>query len=229
MRLPAKRGIEPKRSITFDKAQLRPGRISILKSIMEKRILTAYKEQIDKIIPISQEIWYEIETVLRKRELKKDEFVVKEHQKFNLEIFVHKGVIRGFYGSGAGEEINISFYQDNELICPYFARTTNERSNINLQAITPAIIFEIEQDTMKTIRHKYLELIKYSSFVVENELKRKTQHEIFLLIKDAEERYQMFQTMYPFLENRIPQYHIASYLRITPVSLSRLRKKLSKK
>lgn len=196
---------------------------------MDKRILTAYKEQIDKIILISQEIWYEIEAVLRKRELKKDEFIVKEHQKFNLEIFVHKGVIRGFYSSGSGEEINYSFYQDNELICPYFARTMNGRSNINLQAITPAIIFEIEQDTMKTIRHKYLELIKYSSFVVENELKRKTQHEIFLLIKDAEERYQMFQTMYPYLENRIPQYHIASYLRITPVSLSRLRKKLSKK
>lgn len=194
---------------------------------MEKGILAAYKEHIDKIIPIPQEIWYELEATLKKRELKKNEFIVKEYQKFNLEIFVLKGVIRGFYGSGSGEEINVTFYRDNELVCPYFARTINGKSNINLQAITPAIIFEMEQDTMKAIRHKYLELIKYSSIVVENELKRKTQHEIFLLIKDAEQRYRMFQTMYPHLENRISQYHIASYLRITPVSLSRLRKKLS--
>jgi CRP-like cAMP-binding protein len=82
---------------------------------------------------------------------------------------------------------------------------------------------------MKTLRHKYMELIKYSSLVVENELARKTQHEIFLLKKSAEERYMMFHKMYPHLENRISQYHIASYLGITPVSLSRLRKSLTKK
>jgi len=196
---------------------------------MEREILFAFKEHIDKIIPISQEILYELVAILRTRELKKDEFIVKEHQKFNREIFVHMGVIRGFYCSSSGKEINVSFYQDNELVCPYFARTTNGKSNINLQAITPTLIIEVEQDTMKTIRHKYLDLIKYSSLVVENELTRKTQHEIFLLIKDAEERYRMFQTLYPHLENRISQYHIASYLRITPVSLSRLRKNLSKK
>jgi CRP-like cAMP-binding protein len=200
-----------------------------LKHIMDKGIFLCYKEHIDKIIPISQEIWDDLKAILRTRELKKNEFIVKEHQKFNLEIFVHKGVIRGFYGSSSGDEINVSFYQDNELVCPYFARIMNGKSNINLQAITPTIIFEIEQDTMKAIRHKYLELIKYSSLVVENELERKTQHEILLLVKDAEERYRIFQTMFPHLEQRISQYHIASYLRITPVSLSRLRKNLSKK
>ncbi len=196
---------------------------------MKDSILTAYKDHINKIIPISREIWNEMKELLKPKELVKDEFIVKENQKFNKEIFVCKGVIRGFYDSYSGEQINISFYRDNELICPYFARTTNGRSNINLQAITSAIIFEAEQDTMQILRHKYSELLLYSSLVVENELRKKTQHEIFLLTKDAEERYRMFHTMYPYLENRISQYHIASYLRITPVSLSRLRKKILKK
>jgi CRP-like cAMP-binding protein len=201
----------------------------LFEHIMEKEILAAYKKHIDKIIPISQVIWDELKAILSTRELKKDEFIVKEHQPFNLEIFVHKGVIRGFYESSSGDEINVSFYQDNELVCPYFARAKNGKSIINLQAITPVLIIETEQHTMKTLRHKYLELLKYSSLVVENELARKTQHEIFLLKKSAEERYMMFQKMYPHLENRISQYHIASYLGITPVSLSRLRKSLAKK
>jgi len=196
---------------------------------MEKGILTAYKKHIDKISPISQKIWDELKAILSIRELKKDEFIVKEYQQFNLEIFVYKGVIRGFYESDSGDEINVSFYQDNELVCPYFARVKSEKSIINLQAITPALIVETKQDTMKKLRHKYMELIKYSSLVVENELARKTQHEIFLLKKSAEERYMMFHKMYPHLENRISQYHIASYLGITPVSLSRLRKNLTKK
>lgn len=196
---------------------------------MKESILTAYKDHINKLIPISEEIWNKVKELLEPRDLGKDEFIVKENQKFNKEIFVYKGVIRGFYDSCSGDEINVSFYQDNELLCPYFARTTNGKSNINLQAITSAVIFEVEQDTMKTLRHKYSELLLYSSMVVEKELKLKTQHEIFLLNKDAEERYRMFQTMYPHLENRISQFHIASYLRITPVSLSRLRKKIVKK
>jgi CRP-like cAMP-binding protein len=196
---------------------------------MKESILTAYRDHINKLIPISQEIWNEVQELLKPKELGKDEFIVKENQKFNKEIFVYQGVIRGFYDSYAGEEINISFNQENELICPYFARTTNGISNINLQAITSAIIFEAEQDTLKILRHKYSELLLYSSLVVENELRKNTQHEIFLLTKDAEERYGMFQIMYPELENKISQYHIASYLRITPVSLSRLRKRLLRK
>lgn len=196
---------------------------------MKEKILTAYKDHINKITPISQEIWNEMKGLLKPKELGKDEFIVKENQRFNKEIFVYKGVIRGFYGSRSGEEINVSFYQDNELICPYFARTTNGISNINFQAITFAVIFEADQDKMKILRHKFSELLLYSSLVVENELREKTQHEIFLLTKDAEERYRMFQTMYPYLENKISQYHIASYLRITPVSLSRLRNKILKK
>jgi CRP-like cAMP-binding protein len=195
---------------------------------MKNEILTAYKDHINNITPITMDIWDEIEVILNPREIKKDEFILKEHQKCNQEIFVYKGIIRVFYYDST-EEINVSFYQDNELLCPHFGRTKNGRSNFNLQAITPAIVFEFEQDVMKKIRYKYPELIDYGYLVVENELRRKNQYEIFLSIKDAKDRYQKFLEMYPSLENKISQYQIASFLRITPVSLSRLRKKMVKK
>ena len=196
---------------------------------MEREILLPFKKHIDNLVPITNEIWNEIEVLLKPRKLERNENIVKEHQKFNKEIFVQSGVIRGFYCSETGEEINAVFYSDNDLVCPHFARTAKGQSNINLQAITPTVIFEIEQDIMKTLRHKYIELIYYSSLVVENELKKKTQYEIFLLIKDAKERYKRFKEMYPDLENKISQFQIASFLRITPVSLSRLRKRMLKK
>jgi hypothetical protein len=66
---------------------------------MKESILTAYKDHINKLIPISEEIWNKVKELLEPKELEKDEFIVKENQKFNKEIFVYKGVIRGFYDS----------------------------------------------------------------------------------------------------------------------------------
>jgi CRP/FNR family transcriptional regulator, anaerobic regulatory protein len=209
--------------------------ISSKKSKAQKKLkrkdasFISFKKQIDKVNPVSQKIWDELKTILVSRELKKGEYIVKENQKYHQEIFVHEGIVRGFYRSDAGDEFNVVFYQDNEMVIPNVSRTKNERSNINLQALIPAIIFEIDQDAMKTLRFKYQELYVYGNQVQENELDRKTQREISLLVKNAEERYMTFRNMYPHLENKISQYHIASYLGITPVSLSRLRKNLAKK
>lgn len=55
--------------------------------------------------------------------------------------------------------------------------------------------------------------------------KEKRERELPML--SAEERYRQFLAQYKHLENRIPQYHIASYLGITPVTLSRIRRKLT--
>ncbi len=54
---------------------------------------------------------------------------------------------------------------------------------------------------------------------------QKEQREIDLVMKDATEQYALFQKAFPQLENRTPQYHISSYLGITPTQLSRIRAK----
>lgn len=57
---------------------------------------------------------------------------------------------------------------------------------------------------------------------------QKEQREIDIVLLDADKRYLLFQKEFPGLENMIPQYHIASYLGITPTQLSRIRKKIVK-
>jgi hypothetical protein len=122
----------------------------------ENEPFLAYKDHIDKISPISQQIWEELKKILLPRNLKKDEYIVKGDQNFNKEIFVYQGIVRGFYCSETGDECNVVFCQENEL-------------------------------------------------------DKKTQHEIFLLERNAEERYRIFNKIYPRLENKISQYHIASF------------------
>jgi len=58
---------------------------------------------------------------------------------------------------------------------------------------------------------------------------QKEQREIELVVLDADQRYRLFQQQFPQLENQITQYHIASYLGITPTQLSRIRRKLAQR
>jgi CRP-like cAMP-binding protein len=191
--------------------------------------LSAFRNHISKLVPISQQIWDELKSIINIRKIAKEDFIVKENQKYNQEIFVYQGIVRGFYCSDKANEFNVVFYQGNDLACPCSNRTKNGRSNINLQALAPTSIFEIDQDAMKILRLKYKELYEYGIMIQEYELNRKTDREISILVKNAEERYLQFQKLYPQLENKISQFHIASYVGITPVSLSRLRKKLAKR
>ncbi len=65
--------------------------------------------------------------------------------------------------------------------------------------------------------------------MVEFEWVKKEQREIALVLDDATTRYATFRREHPDLENQIPQYHIASYLGITPIHLSRIRGRGPKK
>ena len=65
--------------------------------------------------------------------------------------------------------------------------------------------------------------LKVSYLFAHNLLMKKFEKELQLLTLDAAERYALLQARYPELEQLVPSYHIASYLGITPISLSRIR------
>jgi hypothetical protein len=72
---------------------------------------------------------------------------------------------------------------------------------------------------------KYPKIERLARILAEYFFVRKEKREIELVTLEAKERYAIFQKEHPKLEQRIPQYHIASYLGITPTQLSRIRSK----
>jgi CRP-like cAMP-binding protein len=71
-----------------------------------------------------------------------------------------------------------------------------------------------------------LSLQQLNCKIAESLFIKKERREATLLLDDAKTRYLNFLEEYPGLETRLKQYHIASYLGITPVSLSRVRAQL---
>ena len=196
---------------------------------MKTDILFTFKKHIESICSLSDTSWNELINIITFRTLKKDEFIVRENQLYGNEVFIHTGIIRGFYCSETGNVYNVVFYRNGEIVIPCSNRSKNGKSNINLQVLSDSEIIEMDQEAFKKLRFKYHDIYVYGNLVQEKELNRKTEREIAMLVKSAEERYIIFRKEYPNIENSISQYHVASYLGITPVSLSRLRKNLISK
>jgi len=195
---------------------------------MSDLLVLELKKHIDSIAPLTSDAWVELENIVRLTEVKKDDFLVREGALTADEIYLARGILRGFYLSYDGEEVNVAFYLENNVLPPHYFRTKNQTSQLNIQALSDVAVVEFNTEQFTALRYKHESLMKYGNIIVERELDYKTLREILLLTKSAEERYLEFRLMYPGLENYIAQYHIASYLGITPVSLSRIRQSVAR-
>jgi len=177
----------------------------------------------DTYCQLSFSTFKELKSILIEKSHKKGKIICGEGEVYKNEVLVVKGLVRGFYNTYDNDEVNVSFFSDGDFFTPWFYRNINGLSNINYQALEMTELIEFNAEYFSLIMDNFPDLQKFGMTIVERELKDKTNREINLLSKDARERYDYFQKRYPGLENRLAQYHIASYLGITPISLSRLR------
>jgi CRP-like cAMP-binding protein len=96
------------------------------------------------------------------------------------------------------------------------------------QALTEVKIVSIDAVEFEKLMIDNLEIRNFGNTVLRNELIKKVDKEIGLASLTAKERLINFRNHFPMLENVIPHSDIASYLGITNISLSRLRRDLIK-
>ncbi len=161
--------------------------------------------------------------------LKKGEYFQRAGEQSHKLGFVISGILRLYYTNEAGEEFNKSFCIKNDFVAAYSALLQNFVSRLSIQTL--------EETTLLVVGYKdYLQLLNQHMCwqilgrrIAENLFIKKEEKESQFLLDSAETRYFKFLKEYPHLEARIKQYHIASYLGITPVALSRIRTKLQRK
>lgn len=186
------------------------------------------KEIIDSIYPLSTNHFQEIEALVKLEDVEKGKIFIKRNRRNNKEYFLLDGVCRSYLINPEGEEITISFFTDKSVLSPYTTRTKDEISVLNFQALTNIKLATINASQFEKLIVENLEIRNFGNTVLRNELSRKVDKEIGLASLTAKERLIKFREQYPMLENLIPHTDIASYLGITNISLSRLRKDLMK-
>ncbi len=143
--------------------------------------------------------------------------------------FVRSGLLRLFHIDMDGEEVNKHFCVDNTLAISYSAFLLREESKFFIQALEDTRLLAIDHQTYLYLldRHICWQIVARKLAEMLFILKEKREWE--LLVNNAQERYVQFLRDYPDLERRLSQYHIASYVGITPESLSRIRASLRQK
>ncbi len=139
--------------------------------------------------------------------------------------FVNAGLLRFFYQTNDGKEFNKSFITENQFAAAYSAFLTGKAARFNIQALEHCTLLVANLAAVFSLfaRHSCWE--KLGRILAEQVFIKKETREAEFLLDDAETRYHNFQKHYPGLEDRLTQYHVASYLGITPVMLSRIRRR----
>lgn len=157
--------------------------------------------------------------------LKKSDYFAKEGEFSTRLAFVSNGVLRAFFRNDAGSEYNKTFFTPPSFVAAYSSITTKRRNLINIQCLTDCTLFVADFTQLTALYKDYPKFESLARILAEYKFAIKEKREIELVTLEATKRYEIFKTEHPNLENLINQYHIASYLGITPTQLSRIRAK----
>jgi CRP-like cAMP-binding protein len=166
-----------------------------------------------------------ITNILTIRAFKKGAVLLKEGQYSPLCYFILKGCIRQYYLVD-GEEKTTHFYTEGEPVSPYVGIFKQTPSKYYLSCVEDTVVSVGTPENEKALFQKFPKFETVCRIATEEEVGKSQETVASYIINSPEERYLKLLKTRPHLLERVPQYQIASYLGLTPESLSRLRKRL---
>ncbi|MBE9461526.1 Crp/Fnr family transcriptional regulator [Dyadobacter subterraneus] len=176
-------------------------------------------------ITLSMEEIEEIKLKLEYKIVKKNELLLKSGEVCRNFYFVNQGCLRIFNTDEKGEEHNLLFLPENWWAVDMTSFSEQKPAFYTISSLEKTELFYLNYNVLEELYQTVPKLERFFRIMIQNGFSLYQQRIISNLSMPAEERYQLFQNQYPKLEQRIAQKHIASYLGITPVFLSMMRKK----
>ena len=167
-------------------------------------------------------LFEEFHKELRIKNLKKKEFLIQEGSVCDFIAIVISGTMRSFVQNNDGE-FNNDFYLENSFVSAYTSFLTQMPTNCNIEALTDVKLYYITHQQFNSLIEKDNSFMKLAKYISDTYFIRKCKRETSFLKNSAGQRLEMIRILYPGIEQKVPQYHIASYLGIKPESLSRIK------
>lgn len=179
---------------------------------------------LEKISPISTQTAIALSLATQVKTLKKNTLIESTGQSIKYQFVVVDGIIRKFLTNTKGEEFTTDFFCDGQAVTPTLLRSIDFVSFVNLQVVSDeATILFFSNKVMEATMQGNKDLEAFGYKVMMQDAYKRAEREKILLTAKGVEKLEWFRKNYPGLENEIPHYYIASFLGLTPTSLSRLR------
>ena len=163
-----------------------------------------------------------------KKQYKKGDILITEGQLVDVCYHVVKGCLRQ-YRIVDGEERSIFFFTEDQSILSLTQNNSIYLSNHYIDCIEDTLVTTMSSNNEKELYRRHPEVESMSRISLESMIKGYQDMFSNFITSTPEERYLNLLKSRPDLLNRVPQYHLASYLGIKPESLSRIRKRLAEK
>ncbi|EPY09840.1 Crp/Fnr family transcriptional regulator [Paenibacillus alvei] len=140
--------------------------------------------------------------------------------------FVLQGCVRQYLIHESGKEVTINFYTEEQAITSINAHKQDKCSEYTFTCLEDTVLVVGELAVEKDMFRKYGQLESLTRQMVEEKFSQVQDEYAAFIASTPEERFKALLQNRPGLIDRVPQHQLASYLGITPESLSRIKKRV---
>lgn len=163
----------------------------------------------------------------KQQQIYKGDFLLRQGEKCKHSFFVESGLLKQYSIDEKGKEHIIQFAPEKWFISDRESVYFDNPSNYFIQAIEDTKVFVLDELFFQELSLSHPNFLDYNNRLLHNHIRHLQKRITQLLSATAEQRYLDFIQVYPDISLRVPQTMIASYLGISPESLSRVRKELA--
>ena len=184
-------------------------------------------QSIEEKISISKEEFDFCKTLFIPKKLRKKQYLLQEGDVCRYTAFVEKGMLRTFTVDEKGNEPILQFSMEGWWIADLYSFLTEEPSMYNIEALEECELLLITKENWEVLLAKVPAFERYFRLLIQNNLIATQRRLMSSLSESAEEKYTKLINNFPGCIQRVPQHMIASYLGITPETLSRIRAQMA--
>ncbi len=184
-------------------------------------------ENINRKIQLNDQEQELIKPFFTPKKIRKKQYLLQEGDLCEYTAFVEKGMLRSYLIDEKGNEVLLQFAPEDWWISDIYSFLTGELSSQNIDALEDSELLMINRSNYEQMLHHVPKMERYLRILIQNNLIATQRRLSSKMTLSAEENYKQILKEQPSLIQRVPQHMIASFLGITPETLSRIRKQLS--
>lgn len=182
-----------------------------------------FVDYINSLVPLGTEAADALLARSRRRQLPKHFVLHSEGEVCDRLFFIEKGLVRWYYHDGEGRDITDSFAAENSFVTAFDSFFQRKPSRYTIGLLEDSTVYSMTGEDLELSFRQFPEIERVSRFILVQILEQALEKNAALQFRTAEQRYRFITEKRPDLLRRVSLGHIASYLGITPETLSRIR------